>query len=96
MLTSKQKSYLRSLAQTEPALFQIGKEGLSDNLIQTVDDALRTHELVKIKLLKTVSDDVDEMIANRFIVEYDALEKRIESFVMQSIKDNMNLTNNEI
>ena len=42
------------------------------------------------------SDDVDEMIANRFIVEYDALEKRIESFVMQSIKDNMNLTNNEI
>ena len=62
MLTSKQKSYLRSLAQTEPALFQIGKEGLSDNLIQTVDDALRTHELVKIKLLKTVSDDVDENI----------------------------------
>ena len=62
MLTSKQKSYLRSLAQTEPALFQIGKEGLSDNLIQTVDDALRTHELVKIKLLKTVSDDIDEII----------------------------------
>ena len=62
MLTSKHKSYLRSLAQTEPALFQIGKEGLSDNLIQTVDDALRTHELVKIKLLKTVSDDVDEII----------------------------------
>lgn len=62
MLTSKQKSYLRSLAQNEPALFQIGKEGLSDNLIQTVDDALRTHELVKIKLLKTVSDDVDEII----------------------------------
>ena len=62
MLTSKQKSYLRSLTQTEPTLFQIGKEGLSDNLIQTVDDALRTHELVKIKLLKTVSDDVDEII----------------------------------
>ena len=62
MLTSKQKSYLRSLAQTEPALFQIGKEGLSDNLIQTVDDALRTHELVKIKLLKTGGDDVDEII----------------------------------
>ncbi len=62
MLTSKQKSYLRSLAQTEPALFQIGKDGLSDNLIQTVDDALRTHELVKVKLLKTVSEDTDEII----------------------------------
>lgn len=42
------------------------------------------------------SDDVDEMIAKQFIVEYDALEKRIEAFVMMSIKDNMNLTNNEI
>ena len=42
------------------------------------------------------SDDVDEMIANRFIVEYDALEKRIEAFVMQSIKDNMNICDNEI
>lgn len=62
MLTGKQKSYLRSLAQNEPALFQIGKDGLSDNLIQTVDDALRTHELVKIKLLKTVSEDTDEII----------------------------------
>ncbi len=62
MLTGKQKSFLRSLAQTEPALFQIGKDGLSDNLIQTVDDALRTHELVKIKLLKTVSEDTDEII----------------------------------
>lgn len=42
------------------------------------------------------SDDVDEMIANQFIVEFDALEKRIEAFVMMSIKDNINLTNNEI
>ena len=42
------------------------------------------------------SDDVDEMIANQFIVEYGALEKRIEAFVMQSIKGNINITNNEI
>lgn len=42
------------------------------------------------------SDDVDEMIANKFIVEYDALEKRIEAFVMQSIKENINITDNEI
>ena len=42
------------------------------------------------------SDDVDEMIANQFSVEYDALEKRIEAFVMQSVKENINLTDNEI
>lgn len=42
------------------------------------------------------SDDVDEMIARQFIVEYDALEKRIEAFVMMSIKNNMNDCKNEI
>ena len=41
-------------------------------------------------------DDVEEMISNRFIVEYGELEKRIEEFIMQSIKGNINITNNEI
>ena len=41
-------------------------------------------------------DDVEEMIANRFIVEYGELEKRIEEFIMQSIKGNINITNTEI
>lgn len=39
-------------------------------------------------------DDVEEMIANRFIVEYGELEKRIEEFIMQSIKGNINITRN--
>ncbi|MBQ1469077.1 MAG: ribosome assembly RNA-binding protein YhbY [Solobacterium sp.] len=62
MLSGKQKRYLRSIAQTQRALFQIGKDGLSDNLIHTVDDALEARELVKIKMLKTVSEDHEEII----------------------------------
>ena len=46
MLTGKQKRYLRSLAETQPAIFQIGKEALSDNLIDTVDKALEARELI--------------------------------------------------
>ena len=61
MLTGKQKRYLRSLATTQRAVFQIGKDSLSDNLIETVDQALTTKELVKIKVLKTASGDVEEM-----------------------------------
>lgn len=32
---------------------QIGKEGLSYNMIQSVNDALEAHELIKCSLLKT-------------------------------------------
>ena len=61
MLTSKQKSYLRSLAQTEPALFQIGKEGLSDNLLSGISDYLKANELVKVSVLKSCDTSINEI-----------------------------------
>ncbi|MBQ9327466.1 MAG: ribosome assembly RNA-binding protein YhbY [Solobacterium sp.] len=61
MLTGKQKRYLRSLAATENAMFQIGKDALSDNLIRTVGQSFNTHELVKVKVLKTCPVDPKEL-----------------------------------
>ncbi len=61
MLTGKQKRYLRSLASSEAAMFQIGKEALSDNLIHMVDQAFNTHELIKLRVLKTCPVDVKEL-----------------------------------
>ena len=61
MLTTKQKVFLRSLAQTEKPLFQIGKDAISDNLINTVNNAFRTHELIKITVLKNAPDDIKEI-----------------------------------
>lgn len=60
MLSGKQKSYLRGLAQTRRPLFQIGKDGISENLIQTLEDSIVAHELVKINTLKTCPIDVRE------------------------------------
>ena len=60
MLTTKQKVYLRSLAQTEKPVFQIGHDGISDNLIKTVSDYLKKHELVKISVLKNNDGDLKE------------------------------------
>lgn len=51
MLTSKQRSYLRGLANIlEPSLL-IGKGGLNDNMVADIDVALEARELVKIKIL---------------------------------------------
>lgn len=53
MLTNKEKQKLRGVAQTRRALFQIGKDNISENMIKTVSDSLEAHELVKVSMLKT-------------------------------------------
>lgn len=51
MLTGKQRSYLRSLAHNLDPIFQIGKNGIEENFLIQVDEALEARELVKIKIL---------------------------------------------
>lgn len=55
-MTSKQRAYLRSLANTLEPIFQIGKSGISENLIQQLSDALDASELIKIHVLETAPD----------------------------------------
>ena len=52
MLTSKQRAYLRGLSNGVPVICQIGKDGISDNLIKQLDDALTARELVKTRVLE--------------------------------------------
>lgn len=51
MLTSKQRSYLKSIAAGIEPTFQIGKGGINDAQVAQIDDYLRAHELIKIKCL---------------------------------------------
>jgi RNA-binding protein len=51
MISSKQRSYLRSLANNLEPIFQIGKNGVEANLLQQIDEALEARELIKIKVL---------------------------------------------
>ena len=53
MITSKQRAYLRGLANNIDAIFQIGKNGINDNLIKQLNDALEARELIKISVLET-------------------------------------------
>ena len=60
-MNSKQRAYLRGLANTLEPIFQIGKSGLSDNLIKQLSDALEARELIKITILNTAPDDVKSL-----------------------------------
>ena len=52
-LTSKERAALRAEAHHLHPLVHVGHHGLTDALRQTLDDALRTHELVKVALTKS-------------------------------------------
>lgn len=56
--TSKQRAYLRSLAQNTDPLFQVGKSAVSPEVTQAVDEAFNTRELIKITILKNCPQDV--------------------------------------
>ena len=49
-MTSKERAAWRAKANGLEAIFQIGKEGISDNLIAQLDDALDVRELIKVRV----------------------------------------------
>jgi RNA-binding protein len=67
MITSKQRSYLRSLGNTMSPLFQIGKGGIEENFLKQIDDALEARELIKVSVLG--NSDYDTREASDIICE---------------------------
>ncbi len=61
MFTSKQRSVLRSLAQTIEPIGQIGKGGISENMVKTFSEALHARELIKLTLLNNSDEDIKEI-----------------------------------
>ena len=53
MISSSERAKLRSLAQNINPIFQIGKNGVGDNQVNDILDALAAHELIKISVLKS-------------------------------------------
>lgn len=89
LLNSKQRAYLRGLANKIPAVFQVGKGGINDNFITQINDILEARELVKISVLENslttvreaadqVSEateaDVVQVIGNKFVIYKESKE----------------------
>jgi RNA-binding protein len=50
-LTGAQKKYLRGLAHHQKPVVQLGKNGLTESVLQSIDEALEVHELIKVRLV---------------------------------------------
>ena len=61
-LTSKRRAYLRKKAHDLDALVRIGKEGVTDNLIQSILDAIESRELIKVKILQNCEEEKMEIM----------------------------------
>ena len=52
-MTGKERAELRKQANALTAIFQIGKDNITEPLIEAVDAALRKRELIKLSVLET-------------------------------------------
>ncbi len=62
-MNSKQRAYLRSLASKIESVFQVGKNGVTPEVIKSVDEALEARELVKGTVLNNCLDDIKNVSA---------------------------------
>ena len=83
MLTSKQRAYLRGLANPIETILIIGKGGITENVIKEADEALEARELIKGRVLEnsdvtpmetadriaeSVNADVVQVIGSKFVL----------------------------
>ena len=71
-LTSKQRAQLRGLANGIDTIVQVGKDGIGENLVKQVNDALEARELVKGRVLE------NSMLTPREVAEELAVKARAE------------------
>jgi RNA-binding protein len=83
MLTSKQRAYLRGRANDYDTIFQVGKGGINENMLEQIDNALEARELIKLRTLENsdffareaaeaiaeeLGADVVSVVGSRFVI----------------------------
>lgn len=77
MLTGKQKRYLRAEAHHLQPTFQVGKSGVTENMIKQLDDLLEKRELVKVSVLQNCLEDKSDIA--------EQLQQQLEAHIVQII-----------
>ncbi len=90
MLTSKQRATLRSLAQTIEPVTQVGKFGVNENLIESLEQAIEKRELIKVTVLENsglIPKEAGFEIANKLEAEFVCATGRKLVFYRRSLSD---------
>ena len=87
MLTSKQRSNLRSLAQKIEPVTQVGKLGVNDALIESLDKTIEKRELIKVTVLENsdlIPKEAGFIIAEKLDAEFACASGRTLVFYRKS------------
>lgn len=57
MLSGKQKRFLRAKSHHLKPIFQVGKSGVNENMIEQIVDVLERRELIKVNILQNCLED---------------------------------------
>ena len=87
-LTSKQRAQLRGMASTLDTIVHVGKDGIGENLIKQVNDALEARELIKGRVLENsmltareAAEELVQVIGRKFVLyrmQHDKAKRKIE------------------
>ena len=93
MLTSKQRANLRGLSNNMDTIFQIGKGGITDAIIESIGDALYARVLIKLRVLdnsflsareaaaeiaESLGADIVSCVGSRFVLYKRSDNKKID------------------
>lgn len=93
MLTSKQRAKLRSIAQTIEPITQVGKLGVNDSLIESLDLAIEKRELIKVTVLENsglIPKEAGIEIADKLDAEFVCATGRKLCFYRRSLNEKVN------
>lgn len=60
-MTSKERAYLKGLAMNINPIFNVGKQSITPELTEAINEALEKRELIKVGVLKNCMDDPGEI-----------------------------------
>ena len=94
-MNGKQKRYLRSLAVNIKPIVQIGKSGLSNEILTSIRNAADARELIKVNILQNsdeVATDVAEAIEEMGLDVVQIIGRNLIVFKVSDRKENRKIS----
>ena len=63
-LSSKQRAFLKKMAHEIDPVVRIGKDGIDDDVIESIANAVKKRELIKVKILQNSEVEVARELGN--------------------------------